>query len=42
MELPSNRTNPNLVAARFVLKPGRKYEQAVAHSIAQLPNQADL
>ncbi|MGO8925941.1 MAG: hypothetical protein ACLQU3_03460 [Limisphaerales bacterium] len=25
----SSRTNPDLVAARFLLKPGRKYEQAV-------------
>jgi len=25
----SSRTNPGLVAARFLLKPGRKYEQAV-------------
>ena len=24
-----SRTNPDLVAARFLLKPGRKYEQAV-------------
>ncbi len=29
MGLPGSRTNPNLVAARFLLKPGRKYEQAV-------------
>ena len=29
MALPGSRTNPNLVAARFLLKPGRKYEQAV-------------
>jgi len=29
MSLPGSRTNPNLVAARFLLKPGRKYEQAV-------------
>jgi hypothetical protein len=25
----TSRTNPDLVAARFLLKPGRKYEQAV-------------
>ena len=25
----ASRTNPDLVAARFLLKPGRKYEQAV-------------
>jgi uncharacterized protein YecE (DUF72 family) len=29
MALPDSRTNPDLVAARFLLKPGRKYEQAV-------------
>ena len=29
MALPGCRTNPDLVAARFLLKPGRKYEQAV-------------
>jgi len=29
MALPSSRTNPNLTAARFLLKPGRKYEEAV-------------
>ena len=29
MALPGSRTNPNLVAARFLLKPGRKYEEAV-------------
>jgi hypothetical protein len=29
MALPGSRTNPHLVAARFLLKPGRKYEQAV-------------
>jgi uncharacterized protein YecE (DUF72 family) len=29
MALPGSRTNPNLVAARFLLKPGRKYEAAV-------------
>jgi uncharacterized protein YecE (DUF72 family) len=29
MALPASRTNPNLVAARFLLKPGRAYEQAV-------------
>ena len=29
MALPGSRTNPNLAAARFLLKPGRKYEQAV-------------
>ena len=29
MALPGSRTNPNLTAARFLLKPGRKYEQAV-------------
>ena len=29
MELPGSRTNPGLVAARFLLKPGRKYEDAV-------------
>jgi len=30
MALPGSRTNPGLVAARFLLKPGRKYEEAVA------------
>ena len=29
MDLPGSRTNPELVAARFLLKPGRKYEDAV-------------
>ena len=29
MALPGSRTNPNLCAARFLLKPGRKYEEAV-------------
>jgi uncharacterized protein YecE (DUF72 family) len=29
MALPGSLTNPNLAAARFLLKPGRKYEQAV-------------
>jgi uncharacterized protein YecE (DUF72 family) len=29
MALAGSRTNPELVAARFLLKPGRKYEQAV-------------
>jgi uncharacterized protein YecE (DUF72 family) len=29
MTLPASRPNPRLVAARFLLKPGRKYEQAV-------------
>ncbi len=29
MALPGSRTNPNLFAARFLLKPGRKYEEAV-------------
>lgn len=29
MGLPGSRTDPDLVAARFLLKPGRKYEQAV-------------
>ena len=29
MALPGSRTHPELVAARFLLKPGRKYEQAV-------------
>jgi hypothetical protein len=29
MALPSSRTNPELVPARFLLKLGRKYEQAV-------------
>ncbi len=29
MAVPDSRTNPQLVAARFLLKPGRKYEEAV-------------
>lgn len=29
MALPGSRTNPALVAARFLLKPGRRYEEAV-------------
>jgi uncharacterized protein YecE (DUF72 family) len=29
MALPGSRTNPKLTSARFLLKPGRKYEEAV-------------
>jgi uncharacterized protein YecE (DUF72 family) len=29
MAMPGSRTNPDLVAARFLLKPGRGYEEAV-------------
>jgi len=29
MALPASRTNPELLAARFLLKPGLKYEEAV-------------
>jgi hypothetical protein len=29
MAMPGSRTSPNLLAARFLLKPGRKYEEAV-------------
>lgn len=29
MSLPGSRTNPQLVVARFLLKPGRNYEEAV-------------
>ena len=29
MALPASRTNPDRIAARFLLKPGRKYEDAV-------------
>jgi uncharacterized protein YecE (DUF72 family) len=29
MALPGSRTNPRLIAARFLLKPGRRYEDAV-------------
>ena len=29
MALPRSRTNPNLCAARFLLRPGRKYQEAV-------------
>jgi hypothetical protein len=29
MALPGSRSNPNLVAARLLLKPGRRYEEAV-------------
>ncbi len=29
MAIPESRTNPTLAAARFLLKPGRSYEQAV-------------
>jgi hypothetical protein len=29
MKLSGSRTNTDLVAARFLLKPGRQYEQAV-------------
>ena len=29
LALPGSQTNPALTAARFLLKPGRKYEEAV-------------
>ena len=29
LALPGSRTNPDLIAARFLLRPGRKYEEAV-------------
>jgi len=29
LEMPGSRTNPGLVGARFLLKPGRKYQEAV-------------
>jgi hypothetical protein len=29
MTMPGSQTNPHLLAARFLLKPGRKYEEAV-------------
>ena len=29
IELPGSVTNPAMLAARFLLKPGRKYEEAV-------------
>lgn len=29
MAMPGSRTNPQLIAARFLLKPGRRYEEAV-------------
>ena len=29
MAMPNSRPNPDLIAARFLLKPGRKYEEAV-------------
>jgi len=29
LALPDSQTNPNLLIARFLLKPGRKYEDAV-------------
>jgi hypothetical protein len=29
MGMPGSRTNPNLLTARFLLKPGRKYDEAV-------------
>jgi len=29
MAMPASRTNPHLITARFLLKPGRKYEEAV-------------
>jgi uncharacterized protein YecE (DUF72 family) len=29
LKLPGSQTNPELVAARFLLKPGRRYEEAV-------------
>jgi hypothetical protein len=29
MAMTGSQTNPSLVAARFLLKPGRKYEEAV-------------
>jgi CO dehydrogenase nickel-insertion accessory protein CooC1 len=30
LALPGSRTNPNLCAVRFLLTPGRKYEEAVS------------
>jgi hypothetical protein len=30
MTLPGNQTSPDVSAARFLLKPGRKYEEAVS------------
>jgi len=42
MPLAGAETNPDLVAARFLLKPGRKYEEAVKafqpYWIAKDPN----
>ena len=29
MAMPHSRTNPNLLTARFLLKPGRKYDEAI-------------
>jgi hypothetical protein len=29
LAIPGSLTNPKLCAARFLLKPGRKYEEAV-------------
>jgi len=29
LRVPGSRTNPELIAARFLLKPDRKYEDAV-------------
>jgi uncharacterized protein YecE (DUF72 family) len=44
MALEGSRTNPRLLAARFLLKPGRKYEEAVnafrPYDRAQDPNPA--
>jgi uncharacterized protein YecE (DUF72 family) len=38
MAMPGSRTNPELVAARFLLKPGRNYEDAVkARHVASNP-----
>jgi uncharacterized protein YecE (DUF72 family) len=43
MAMPGSRTNPNLIAARFLLKPGRRHEEAVKtfqpYDKAKEPNQ---
>jgi uncharacterized protein YecE (DUF72 family) len=44
LAMPGSQTNPNLCAARFLLKPGRKYEEAVKtfapYNRVQEPNEA--
>jgi bifunctional non-homologous end joining protein LigD len=42
MALPGRRTNPDLVAARFLLNPGRKYEEAVNRAVMNAVREHNL